>query len=1355
MSNNKKKSGQGKKHPSSNAHKPNPSPAKKKSIVDTLTGPELKLALIDCLKKVIKVKETAPAKPHKKSNKIEIISPVNTGNVKDVSTPKPSHESQKPAAKPVDEFFVTPFKGASDEIPSVHDQEFHIGTRAKKSVSDSPLFLERFGYTHQVHNDGVPCDKLYDRNTGSLVGIIPRISVYAVWNKAHEWAKQTGNTTFDISRAQWDNACKKLVSLIGKNKETAQPMISNIMSLGELAFEELFLSKGSEVIKLIKAAIAYDIQETAYLKSKWKKIKKYIHSVDLHEKSGGIFTQAEVEILNSIGVYRLNDIRKLNIYTLKHHLLFRDMSTIVEEINAAFKEDLEKRKDKRFKVYPFVFGYPALTVTAILAYTYKYTLIKGASEYTPVINAMGAVWVLGIIVMIWGLLRGIRRRRTKNPSYIYYTKKVKRATVLLTMATLVIFSSSALYYNRYDGYNDTVYYRDINKNEVAIAGLREGKTPTLVIPDTMDGKKVTEIDWYAFKGDDMESVVLPDTVTKIDKKAFVDCKNLLKVVQYNHSVISVGEKAFSGCKSLIQADFLRSVETVSASAFEECSSLFAVDFDSITTMGNGAFKNCEELNNVSLGNKLETIPASAFAGCESLSDLLDYQSVTKISAKAFSGCTALGDIDFSSVVTIGEEAFKNCKSFRNIVVTSTTESIGKKAFGGCSNVLSITLPFIGKDLKSSEKQSISYVIDCNVEKMENKFDVILNGIDVVYGKSFNKCSAVKSIVLPDTVTEIKAGAFNSAKDLEYIRIPNKVTTLNNNLFKDCESLAIVEGCEGITVIGDGVFSGCASLTTLNFPNVETIGKSAFERCEKLASLNFGDELESIGDSAFWGCSSIEYLDISSCENLGKSLFANCGHLSSVELSSNVTAIPESFFVFCGSIVNFSVGSSVKEIGKDAFRSSGIMNIDLGSVESIGANAFNDCDQLMEIVIPDSVEYIGKTVFDDCANLYTVTSPFFGETPEKTKNGYKHMFGENTRVSTVNVTKSETIGTTTFAEGKDKIWKVNLGEGVVEIAKDAFKGFTSLNYVGFPTTIEKIGEGAFSGSVIGSADFSGTKLSSIGKKAFSLCQQLGEVKLSAAIKLIPESAFDYCSSLREIDLYNVTTIEAFGFRESGLERLVIPDGVKEIGEGAFYDCSNMISVEIGSGLRTIEKETFANCINLNYIFVPGTVKTIGESAFSGCSRMLEIYLSVGIEKIGNNAFADCRNIEIAEIPTTVTSMGKNIFIGCDCLVEISVPFIGSSVDKASKMTYITDSKVIRVIEITKATTIAAEAFTSCARLEILRLNEGIISIGDGVVDGCNYLSELDLPKTATKFKHLFPSYLFAADEESDLDASEDR
>ena len=118
-------------------------------------------------------------------------------------------------------------------------------------------------------------------------------------------------------------------------------------------------------------------------------------------------------------------------------------------------------------------------------------------------------------------------------------------------------------------------------------------------------------------------------------------------------------------------------------------------------------------------------------------------------------------------------------------------------------------------------------------------------------------------------------------------------------------------------------------------------------------------------------------------------------------------------------------------------------------------------------------------------------------------------------------------------------------------------------------------------------------------------------------------------------------------------VVIPDGVKTIGDEAFNFCQNVLSVIIPDGVTAIGSGAFRCCFQLTTVSIPGSVTTIGRDAFSGCHSLASVSIPDNVTSIGLDTFSHCRSLTSITIPDSVTSISEHAFHGCHNLVSVRI------------------------------------------------------------------------------------------------------
>ena len=133
-----------------------------------------------------------------------------------------------------------------------------------------------------------------------------------------------------------------------------------------------------------------------------------------------------------------------------------------------------------------------------------------------------------------------------------------------------------------------------------------------------------------------------------------------------------------------------------------CSNLQSVTIpNSVTSIGNDAFRNCSSLQSLTIPNSVTSIGNYAFAWCENLQSVTIPNSVTSIGDHAFAGCSRLQSVTIpESVTSIADYAFAYCSILQSVIIPNSVTNIGEKAFFKCENLQSVTInsnPKIGEN----------------------------------------------------------------------------------------------------------------------------------------------------------------------------------------------------------------------------------------------------------------------------------------------------------------------------------------------------------------------------------------------------------------------------------------------------------------------------------------------------------------------------------------------------------------------------------------------------------------------------------------------------------------------------------
>jgi len=504
-------------------------------------------------------------------------------------------------------------------------------------------------------------------------------------------------------------------------------------------------------------------------------------------------------------------------------------------------------------------------------------------------------------------------------------------------------------------------------NRATITGY-SGNATALYIPDEIDGHEVVAIGDRAFENrTDLRTVMIPDSVTRINGNAFYGCSNLANVT-LSKNLESMGSSAFGNCDGLTQIEIPKSLESCDISygsygPFRDCDKLKKVKFEEGTTViATMLFHHCTGIEEIEIPDTVTIIKDSAFEECTNLRSVQIPDTVTKIEPEAFQNCVGLTNIRIpDSVKRIDGGAFYGCSNLVNVTLSKNLESMGNSAFGNCDKLTEIEIP---KSLTSCDIFYGSYGPFRDCDKLKKvKFE---EGTTVIATMLFHHCTGIEEIEIPDTVTIIKDSAFEECTNLKSIQIPNTVTKIEPEAFYNCTSLTTVNIPDTVKSIDKSVFSGCASLTEVHLPStIKEMPVSAFYNCKKLTTINFPSTLTMIGNSAFSGCESLpEAILPSGVEKIESNAFKNCKAMKKAVVPDTVSSIGSSAFYGCEALAAITLGSKLKKIESQTFYGCTVLPsiVIPYNVTTIGDSAFVNCTKLTQITVPRNTTLIASNAF---------------------------------------------------------------------------------------------------------------------------------------------------------------------------------------------------------------------------------------------------------------------------------------------------------------------------------------------------------------------------------------------------------
>ncbi|MBO4940107.1 MAG: leucine-rich repeat protein [Clostridia bacterium] len=662
-------------------------------------------------------------------------------------------------------------------------------------------------------------------------------------------------------------------------------------------------------------------------------------------------------------------------------------------------------------------------------------------------------------------------------------------------------------------------------------------------------------------------------VKMIYQRAFMNCTALKKVDFSNVKTVTLSDDCFAGCISLEEVVDMPAVGTMHHRAFMGCTSLEEVDISGLHMSGQQVFAGCISLTNIKTG-KFTAIGDSMFEGCTSLREKV-VLSTPKIGNYAFKDCVNLSGVSFKSPegetlkFDIGAGAFENCGS--NLTGNFTAEfngeiirTIGEKAFANASlkevgeinglesiggNV------FIGTYVK---KFTLTDTMDLTAMRLSG---VPFAGIELIVADGSTKYTMKNGVLynqdktaalfinpsvsgelnLPASVKEIGAYAFANS-NVTKVTLVN-VEKIGEYAFSGSKLQTIIFGNSEISELAEGTFYNSA-LQAIELPNsVKTIGVRALSNTA-LTSFK-GDGVTEIKNYAFAGCSILQTITLADgVKKMGNSVFADCISLKTVVLPS-VEELGSYTFRGASNLETVTFGANATVTGTYTFASTPVKSVTLGKlVTEIGDGVFADTRRLETVTLPDDVTKIGRSAFEGATSLKEV---------EGIEN--VTVFGDyafyNTALTSLTLTSAETIGYAAFgAEREAKYTAISI-PNVKTLGDYAFLNGGE-NKVTLPASVTKIGVGAFASSKV----LTEIEVAEENEVFFVddgiLYRYIDKAANTYEIVCYPTAKMSEGGSYVIKD--GTVSVKAYAFyelNENALEKVTLPYSINTIGDGAFY------------------------------------------------------------------------------------------------------------------------------------------------------------------------------------------------------------
>jgi hypothetical protein len=766
-------------------------------------------------------------------------------------------------------------------------------------------------------------------------------------------------------------------------------------------------------------------------------------------------------------------------------------------------------------------------------------------------------------------------------------------------------NAATVYYNHPDLH--LIFALDTDTKEAKVGtGLESNKACAIAYPPLDDPW------WDASPQENYWSdIIIPSTIQYGDE---------------TYTVTSIAPLAFYKETRVLKVSLPETIREIGSSAFYWCVNLRSINIpNQVTAINYGTFVWCNKLASIQLPDKISYIGSYAFSDCISLKEINIPGNCAFIGEEAFKWCTSLSTLNIEDGTTPLKIAY--CyelglnyegampRHYRGMFSDCPLKSLhlGRDIEFYSENINKWYPPFMGYYYKGKDVNNK----DVFIEEGKNYDEVTIgDNVTVIPESMFQYSTISNAITLPSHLISIGDDAFSNRSGTEgtlhqaQLVFPATLESIGKNAFTNCSALGTII-CEGTTppVLPDELYyhafwncnplfivpSGCRP-TYLNSENwskhkivemsdeVVTINvKTAGSLLDRLlaqgyqlntiARLKLKGNLNDVDWSNIKKMSVLYDLDLSEIEieEIAESQFANSS-LVYISLPKTVRRICDNAFYQCKSLTGIvEIPESCTEIGKQAFRSTGITGLSYVGPLHFSEFAFSDCSGLEEVYVKGEGTVVDRHAFGSC--------------------GLKRM----------TIGKGVTMGEYAVPLC-DNLKELVLEDGVKSLEDYSFNT-SKVEKIYFEGSVKKIAKYVFRNEYIKEIH-----ISDIGK----WCQ-------------LPFSTSE-SHPLYKSNSSDPSPILYYNGEE--LVNIVIPEGVKCIGNLSFAYCSTLKSVKCN-----------------------GTVESIGDRAFERCTQLENIQLSSNLKNIGYEAFYYCTSLTEIDLPNSIEVLGSYVFQGCKNLVKI--------------------------------------------------------------------------------------------------------
>ncbi|ELP92902.1 hypothetical protein EIN_312740, partial [Entamoeba invadens IP1] len=739
------------------------------------------------------------------------------------------------------------------------------------------------------------------------------------------------------------------------------------------------------------------------------------------------------------------------------------------------------------------------------------------------------------------------------------------------------------------------------------------------------------------------------TSSVIGPSAFVNCTELVKVDL--NGMTKIDTSVFSGCENLSDIIGIENVTSFGKNSLEN-TAITEVTLKYGLKVMSGAFKNNKNLKKVDFG-QINDVGDTAFMNCENLEEIINYDQMNGFGSKALAN-TGLTVLKFTKNIWTSSsytDIFRDCKKLQKVEFAGMTE-IGASFFAGCERLNEL----VG---------------------FENLLKI---------GDSAFSGTALDKVTLSSTTIFSGTSHFSECKKLTNVELVG-VTKLPQNIFMNCEKLATIVGIGSVLEFGVNSLSGIA-FTTFAFSSSKKYEYPILQNCLKLTSVDLGD-LTTLGIQMFSGCTSLEMSKITNLEKVetfgdyslsgvklgeytldstkkyGVGVFKDCTSLTQIDLNG-MTAIPNYFLANCGNLATVINSDNLTTFGDYSLSGTILKHFVIPENSVVGKGVFMNCRSLTKVSL-GNLTTLSVDLFKGCIKLITLeNTEYITELSDYSLYGCLSLSEYSFTINVVKYGKYCLSGTSiteiTFSpnidsksdfshafENCDSLTSVNLNSQT-KIFEYQFAGCKNLKTVKNIENLVQIMDYGFHNTGFIELVIKATTKYSIG--CFSNCENLVKVTNFGQSQL-SNLMFENCISLREITGFDGVTFSNYTFKNCGFKSVKVPI-TSSYGWGLFSDNLLLENVDV-TETNNIANYMFSNCQNLSLVTGLENIRYIYSGAFINCSLLQKVKLNA-LQVIENSIFDE--NVETIVSTNYESPLGSKFPLNTTTDVFVDLTYKGN-------------------------------------------------------------------------------------------------